>query len=253
MTVKETFEKCLSITGAFEGAHWGGSIGNFDGAGISAFILQWNLGQGTLQPLLMEMYHSDPSKFDEIAGKIQAQKLVDVCLTPDREDVQAFVTEVTTGVEYKPPSEAVKHFDGGKLIKPSWMVVFAGLGENFRDQQVASAQKYFDAALILCKHFDLHTERGLAFCFDYAVQRGAKSLDDEYLAKEKDESKYDALTEIERMNWILVNDLPDFSQRWRGDVQSRRLCIINGEGRVHSTYYDLETAFKLTDEPFNNS
>ena len=32
--------------------------GNFDGQGVSFGALQWNFGQGTLQPLLQEMFNS---------------------------------------------------------------------------------------------------------------------------------------------------------------------------------------------------
>lgn len=44
----------LETTGSFESAGdpWSASAGDFDGMGISAGILQWNIGQGTLQPLI---------------------------------------------------------------------------------------------------------------------------------------------------------------------------------------------------------
>lgn len=44
----------LETTGSFESAGdpWAASAGDFDGMGISAGILQWNIGQGTLQPLI---------------------------------------------------------------------------------------------------------------------------------------------------------------------------------------------------------
>ena len=39
----------LQITGSFEGSGYNQISGNFDGQGISAGILQWNYGQGSLQ------------------------------------------------------------------------------------------------------------------------------------------------------------------------------------------------------------
>lgn len=44
----------LEVTGSFESAGdpWAAVAGDFDGMGISAGILQWNIGQGTLQPLI---------------------------------------------------------------------------------------------------------------------------------------------------------------------------------------------------------
>lgn len=46
-------ETAMSITGDFESAGdpWTALTGNFDNMGISAGVLQWNLGQGTLQEL----------------------------------------------------------------------------------------------------------------------------------------------------------------------------------------------------------
>ena len=38
-----------------------GVAGDFDGQGISFGALQWNLGQGTLQPLLSEMFEQHES------------------------------------------------------------------------------------------------------------------------------------------------------------------------------------------------
>lgn len=47
----------LNITGSFEGhVGWKSIAGNFDGQGISLGLLQQNLGQGSLQPLLINMY-----------------------------------------------------------------------------------------------------------------------------------------------------------------------------------------------------
>lgn len=47
-------KRALEITGDFESNHspWGAVAGNFDGQGLSAGVLQWNLGTGTLQPII---------------------------------------------------------------------------------------------------------------------------------------------------------------------------------------------------------
>jgi peptidoglycan hydrolase-like protein with peptidoglycan-binding domain len=53
-------QRCLALTGTFETSTaapecFCGLAGNFDGQGISFGVLQWNLGQGTLQPMLRDM------------------------------------------------------------------------------------------------------------------------------------------------------------------------------------------------------
>jgi hypothetical protein len=52
---KSLLELCLKVSGGFEsgkGPSYTSLTGNFDGMGMSAGILQWNAGQGTLQPLV---------------------------------------------------------------------------------------------------------------------------------------------------------------------------------------------------------
>lgn len=45
----------LELTGHFEddGAPWSAVSGNFDGMGVSLGVLQWNFGQGSLQPMVV--------------------------------------------------------------------------------------------------------------------------------------------------------------------------------------------------------
>src|SRR5262245_9926790 len=64
-------QRCLALTGAFETSSgfpecYCGLAGNFDKQGISFGVLQWNLGQGTLQPLLSEMV----TEHRDVAGTI---------------------------------------------------------------------------------------------------------------------------------------------------------------------------------------
>lgn len=56
MDDKSLLELCLKVSGAFEdadGAPYDAVTGNEDGEGLSIGCLQWNAGQGTMQPLLI--------------------------------------------------------------------------------------------------------------------------------------------------------------------------------------------------------
>ncbi|MCB0321850.1 MAG: hypothetical protein KDD60_13070, partial [Bdellovibrionales bacterium] len=56
----------LNITGSFEGTvGWANLANNFDGQGMSLGLLQQNLGQGSLQPLLMSMRQNYPEVLDQ--------------------------------------------------------------------------------------------------------------------------------------------------------------------------------------------
>jgi hypothetical protein len=242
--LKATFQKCLLITGAFEGARYGGSVGNFDGAGMSFGILQWNLAQGTLQPLFSEMYSSDPTRFDEIA-KDKSGEIMTMALAYDRETIQNFVNKVTTGKEFIPSKPSKKFYSGKVNILPEWKEVFANLGNGFKNIQDDATEHYFNDALKICKLFNLKTERSIAFAFDQSVQRGRGSISDEY-QQYKEQAK-EFITEKGVLQFILDNDLPDFSERWRDDVRNRRATIINGTGTVHGTSYDLTKFYGLSD------
>ena len=59
-------ERCLALSGAFETSTgfpdcFCGLTGDFDGMGLSYGVIQWNIGQGTLQPLFSDMLsaHAD--------------------------------------------------------------------------------------------------------------------------------------------------------------------------------------------------
>lgn len=55
----DLFDCFSKITGRFEGRQGFSNLaGNFDGMGVSAGVLQWNLGCGSLQPMLAEMLAS---------------------------------------------------------------------------------------------------------------------------------------------------------------------------------------------------
>ena len=68
-TDDQLLDTCLNVTGHFEGGtpKYSAVTGNFDGMGLSAGIIQWNLGQGTLQQLLKTIAaHMGATKADSM-------------------------------------------------------------------------------------------------------------------------------------------------------------------------------------------
>jgi hypothetical protein len=249
--LRKVFDKCLSITSSFEGASYGGSSGNFDGMGASAFALQWNIGQRTLQPLLMAMYQKDYIKFKNLIGdENKTQLLTDLCLAPDRETIQDFITLATIGKPFSiPQGKENIFFRGGISLRPEWINIFKVLGENFRDQQLDAAQHYFDQAIGECKKFRLDTERSISFMFDFCVQRGKGNLSDEEKEFLSIPVRPDTVDDDDRtLNWILVHDTAEIKSQWQADCRARRNCIINDGGVVHGREYDLGGEFGLTDD-----
>lgn len=245
--LKPVFVKCLSITGAFEGASFGGSIGNFDGAGISAFILQWNF-LSTLRDLILSMFHADTDKFNELLGQAKASVLIPALVTGMREDIQVLVEQITVGKDFEVPVGNTRYFHGKHDILPDWKDAFKRIGEYFKDQQLEAAQKYFDDAIAECKAFSLNTERSVAFMFDQCVQRGKHSLSNEQQEFLKIQKLPSYVEDDDTwLKYILDHDSQDTPAAWRNDVFSRRHCILSDGGIVHHRDFDLGKEFGLTD------
>jgi hypothetical protein len=89
--------RCLALTGGFETDTgppdcFAGLAGDFDHQGMSFGALQWDLGQGTLQPLLSEMIQTYPlvlqQIFSEHYPELQAK------LGADREEQLAWARSI---------------------------------------------------------------------------------------------------------------------------------------------------------------
>ncbi len=158
--------RCLALTGAFEtGAPipecFAGLSGDFDGQGMSFDALQWNLGQGTLQPLLQGMDRSHPHILKQIFH--EHHPVLRTMLKAERAEQLAWARSI------QDPRRFV-------LYEP-WRGLFKTLGrrEEFQDIQVEAADRLYRSAVALCKPYDLRSERVVALMFDIKVQNGTIS------------------------------------------------------------------------------
>lgn len=161
---QQQLELCVSISGAFEGGtpHYTDLTGNFDGQGLSAGILQWNAGQGTLQGLLINniapkmgwdkmqtFFHSDIHHFAMLRG----QDAITWCLDH----------YIQTGTTHIDP--AAQNCWVAMLNQPESI---AGQVEAAKNWQLMRANKL--AAQYVPDHID--STRCLSFFFDVVVQEG---------------------------------------------------------------------------------
>jgi hypothetical protein len=235
--------RCLSLTGAFETSRkppqcFAAIAGNFDGQGMSFGALQWNLGQGTLQPMLQEMDSNHSDIIDAYFG-INASSLREMLQKPRGEQV----------------AWAISIQDSGHHLVQPWHDQFAALGltEEYQAIEVERAQQRFNAASGWCGDYDIHSERAVALMFDINVQNGsisaqtkAQILQDFQDLQPTGDANQD---EINRMV-IIANRRADASHPpYQEDVRSRKLCIANGLGTVHGISYDVEADFGITMAP----
>jgi hypothetical protein len=231
--------RCVALTGAFETNQpppdcFADLSGDFDSQGISFGVLQWNLGQGTLQPLLQGMNSAHPEilqqVFDDQFAELQAM------LQSSREEQLMWARSI----------QNARH-----VLDEPWQGKFKTLGRQkaFQDIQVAAASKLYEAALGLCSAYGLSSARAAALMFDIKVQNG--SISD--LVKAQIEQDFQQLdqtlppdqAEVARMRIIANRRAEAANPRWVEDVRARKLTIANGQGTVHGNNYDLQEQYGI--------
>jgi hypothetical protein len=130
VTTKPLDHQCLALTGGFETDHpppdcFAGLSGDFDDQGISFGVLQWNIGQGSLQPLLAQMNQDHPDLLGQVFGP-NYSALVAV-LGEARDEQLAWAESI---------QDPIRHV----LFEP-WQGLFKTLGrlQEFQDIETQSA------------------------------------------------------------------------------------------------------------------
>jgi hypothetical protein len=154
--------RCLALTGSFESNSalpecFAGLSGDFEGQGFSLGVCQWNTGQGSLQPLLIEMNDAHSAVVDNILHDyaVEFRKV----LASSREDQLAWARSIQ---------------DGRHRISEPWLGLLKTLAgsSEFQSVQAAASNRTYQAALALCREYGLTTERAAALMFDIKVQNG---------------------------------------------------------------------------------
>lgn len=230
------YDLCVKITASFEGTDYGTVTGSFDGMGISAGILQWNLGSGTLQAYILNKLNL--MGFDYFPAPI-------------------------TPLQELSPSDAViwaKDMmldEKGKLL-PRWSKAWTRFMTEAAviNCQKRAIDKYFHRAKEMCGRFGFTHEnrRAMVFCFDVAVQSWNLGIDppEAHLEQAKNIlQKYDTrnfelwVTEsldLTQQRLVIAAHLSALKQRpeWRQDFFVRKATIAMGRGWVHGKKYDFK-------------
>lgn len=235
--------RCLALTGTFETGSappdcFCGLSGDFDDQGISFGVLQWNLGQGSLQPLLRDMIERHTqivkdifeSHFDILVEALDGSKT-------SQEELMSF-------------ARAIQHPVTRRVFEP-WKGMARALGrtEEFQKIEVENSTRLFNSAKNMCQEYGLSSERGVALMFDILVQNGGISnLVKTVILKDFSTLPQDLaqeVLEVRKMVIIANRRAEAAKQQWIDDVRSRKLCIATGEGLVHGISFDLEEQFGI--------
>jgi len=237
--------KCLSLTGTFETGKrtpgcFSGLSGNFDGQGVSFGALQWNLGQGSLQPLIIAMAKTYPT----VIRNIFKQRYVSL--------MKAMSMKSKTSVRWATSIQSRKH-----RIKEPWKQNFIKLGQTdeYQSLQAMAARRLFNSALQLCKQYKIYSQRAAALMFDIKVQNGSikQSIRQKIFRDIRGLPKVLSRKAFEEANLTIIANrrAEGCNKRWVEDVRRRKLCIATGKGTVHGLTYDLKRQFGISLKPLD--
>lgn len=239
--------RCLALTGSFEtGAGvpecFAGLAGDFDGQGLSLGALQWNLGQGTLQPLLLEMLDRHRPLCQDLFHE-HFPVLVAMLMSPPAEQL----------------TWARSIQDRRFQVLEPWRGLLKAVGRTpeFQAVQLRHAARIHGRSLEMCATYELTTERAAALMFDISVQNGyigglvRAQIEKDFAALPKLEDPLQA--EFARMRIIASRRAAACRPEFVEEVRSRKLTIAEGKGVVDGIPYDLEQQFGLRLLPFEQS
>lgn len=241
---KPVAERCLALSGAFETGVslpecFAGLSGDFDGQGLSLGALQWNLGQGSLQPLLQQMLDRHRTVLEQIFHEHFGEFLA------------AMLSPLAEQLAWARSIQDLRRF---QVLEP-WRGLLKALCRTpeFQAVQVRLASRLSDRAIELCGEFGLTTERATALMFDIVVQNGSIS----FLVKAQIQQDFAQLgplddplaAEVARMRVIANRRAAACRPEYIEDVRSRKLTIAEGKGLVHNIPYDLELQYGLRLKP----
>jgi len=270
---QEPFSLALNISGSFEGPNgWQNLTNNFDGQGMSYGLLNQNFGQGTLQPLLIQMRNRYFSQMENTVPTTQRNSLLNMLTRWEKhtnivnapelfeyglsdldsdEDIKEEIgydpRELFTIQLLKKNQEsvnwAVENLYVGSSFKSNWRTAFRGLAQTpgYRSIQVEAATRLHQSALRLFKMFRLTEVRSYLFFFDIVVQNGGLPESDiKFLTSKFAGAK---MSETQKLNTILERRLIHVKKIYRNDVKARKQSIIRGTGTVHGSRRDYAKEF----------
>src|SRR3954447_15913362 len=256
--------KAVQITSTLETGKRGGFYGlsgNFDGYGISFGLVNWNIGTGSLQPLLRDFAASEPARWKAAFGNDARSFLA--LITPKGTD--ATKDQLRFAIEQMNTWRVVK----GKTtwsVKEPWVTYFKRLSEDpaFQRIQVRYIRKLLDRARYFCEYFGLKSEMSFAFMFDAVSSHGPWWLEKRWkngIQKRREllrprllalESKHGKGSIPEKDVLLAIADVlaETSSARWRENVKRRKRWFVTGQ---HPRAGELEGLEPSPDVPYQTS
>jgi hypothetical protein len=231
-------DRCLQLTGDFEGHGFQRIAGNFDGAGLTWGIIGFTLKHGEIQQILREVQKDHPALLDEAFANLK-DELFEILGKSWSEQLE-WANSISI-----PPHKY--------RVDPVWEKAFETLGTfaEVQEVQLARVNNYWNTALRDAGRFGLETEMGIALCFDIAVQNGGVDFEEEetrinlWVADHPDAMEPEKRILIADV--VAENSLSEYVE----DVRLRKRTIAVGEGVVHGSRYATQD-WGITEEPWES-
>jgi len=255
-----------SLVGRFENGSepYQGATGNFDGQGISCGVLQWNIGQQSLQPMIREAGEQTVLSAMPQFGRAMWK----ACNASIQQGLAIVATWQTNNVLLSAPKKELRAMMGSPKLREL---------QDTRIRKVAETAEAYAAKWATARTGGGRTRQELVFFFDVVTQNGsmkdlgfadvrafkaaagtdrADDLVCDWLARlnanswgHKDAHKNAALwrgkasgAELDLLVLAYLRSQKS-TFRARGDVLNRKGTIAMRRGNVHGTLYDLADLF----------
>lgn len=273
---RDAFALALNVTGTFEGVSgWENLTGNFDGQGVSMGLLQWNLGQGSLQPIWNAMLSRYSSQFansmtssqmssirsmlnrwnsyasssavfkveDYGYNELDDPEMIARDLGVPVEDILVATSALATKNQ-ESVNWAKSNLLSGTKILSSWSGPLKSLAASagYRSLQAEWALVLHRRSLGYMDTFGMSQVRSYLVFFDISVQNGyvLTSVTNEYFAWLKSNQ---GASEYTRMKKLIELRAARSNSRWQADVLSRKMTLLNGTGTVHGARRDIDEEY----------
>jgi len=219
----DEFERCLSLTGAFEGTGFSGcNATDIDGAGLTVGIAGFTTASGEVQRLVAEFVRRVPEPL--------------ALLSPDR---RAALLALAEGRSDRAAWERFVFGASGRL-SADVRALFAAWGEHPVVQAIQRAyvrSRFWDPALKSALRLGLRTMAARGFMLDVWVQNGGWRAAHEAVFRAADRPE---APEPLRLRHAARAVASQARARWREDVLARKLVFAAGAGTVHGVRYALD-------------
>lgn len=282
----EAFALGLNITGSFEGhSGWSNLSNNFDGQGVSMGLLNQNLGQNTLQPLLIafSQHHSElgleifgASRWEKLLGMLNEWSGTLIFPSQTERMPSFFLNSKSLGefVGADPNQDKYYQTDFGfqlqdakaqrsvqwavsniysdsqaRTFKSEWRSAFKKLivTPEYITLQIAAAYDIHQRTLKSYRQLEFDSLSAYLFLFDVVVQNGG--LRNSHVQTYFDfREKNPSLGEEALLLQLMEIRVLSSLPQWREDVRRRKRAVITGSGVVHGSSRELQEEYCYSGE-----